>query len=383
MTALDHARSPRWTGANDGTPTRRSLARPSAATRGTLEVGAQDCGAQDFGALRGSSGGSTRWKSVRCVVALSLVSCALSGRTPVAAQETPSTQTPSTQTPTTENRPASKAQEAKDMLEQARDEVRRAQTEALEQRRTRVARLRELTSERNSAQRSVDAVDEEIERLRRILTDRQAKKVELEKETAAIRSNNSKLVELYRAYYSGVEARLESGIPWQIDLRLSSLEEARKAIAPDPQDPTRLPNVAGALSALARIQKEEEAFARLVESSALRLDLGDRQIEVTGFHLGLLAVVYANDDGSVSGYVRPGEKLEDGRRAVEGDPGAADGYIKAVDILKRRRTPEILDIFAPALPVWSKSGSSDSTSSRDDDSSSNEGAENEDAEEAK
>ena len=72
-------------------------------------------------------------------------------------------------------------------------------------------------------------------------------------------------------------------------------------------------------------------------------------IAVQGFHLGLLGVIFASDDGAVVGFAAAGATLEEGLESVRSAPGASAGYLRAVDILNRRRTPELTDLHLPKI----------------------------------
>lgn len=234
---------------------------------------------------------------------------------------------------------------ASSRLTQAQNRIRAERAKALDTRRSQMERLRELTTERRAVERTLASARREIERLRDETKRREEKLAEIEEQTAASKERARVLLAAVGRYFDRVEDLVKAGIPWQREDRLKALTEARKTLEGE------TPNPAAALAAAGRVQKEEESLARLVETGKVRLDLGSETFDLSAFHLGLLAVVYSSSDREIVGFVRAGQDLADGRAAVEGNPAAADGYLRAVDILQRRRTPSLVELYFPSLPV--------------------------------
>ncbi len=137
---------------------------------------------------------------------------------------------------------------------------------------------------------------------------------------------------------------------WKTSLRNTSLEKVKSVLA---LDKTALGEGLGAIS---RIQREEESLARLVETGVLEIDRGSETTAVQAFHLGLLAIIFASEDGRLAGYAQRGEEPEASLDTAR-EASAVEGYLTAVDILRRRRTPTVVDLYLPSLPV---SGGEDS-----------------------
>jgi hypothetical protein len=88
-----------------------------------------------------------------------------------------------------------------------------------------------------------------------------------------------------------------------------------------------------------------------VEPAATEVEVRGEYRAVQAFHLGHLAVLYASVDGSVLGCALPGQKLEEGLLgAGKKDQDVAKEYLAALEVLRRRRMPRILDLYLPALP---------------------------------
>ena len=226
-----------------------------------------------------------------------------------------------------------------------KQKIRDRHAEALENRRATRQRKRELAEEKN-------AVDRALKQYRRLIEERQAKLAELREKIAKADSRRQEIEvsgkgfrDKLIAHLAKVEKRVEAGIPWKIEERKASIKQARESIE---SDSTALSAV---ISAAARIQSEEEALGRSVETGNIELDLPSGKLAVNAFHLGLLAVVYASDDGQVVGYAQAGEQAEDGIQSEAGSADAARGYLIAVDILRRRRTPTVVDLTLPTLPL--------------------------------
>ncbi len=264
----------------------------------------------------------------------------LSAQTSEGENESPNTESPST---------AAAADSidfgvANAKLRTARRELRDLEDEALKTRQSQIERERELVAEERLLERS-------LKHLEKLVAEREKKKAEIAAKIAEreqrLRTLGERAARVRAAiieYLSAVGESVASGIEWQKEARLRSLEETKTAVKSESTEP------AAALASAARIQSEQEALARSVETGSIKLDIGGETIAVHAFHLGLLAVVYASEDGSVVGFAPAGVPLERARsRDVDADAGAANGYLVAVDILRRRRTPAVVDLVLPAL----------------------------------
>jgi hypothetical protein len=239
---------------------------------------------------------------------------------------------------------ASSSRSSQELLA-VQNRIRDARAKALEVRRSQDERAKELAAENRSIQRTIDVLGEEIaKREKEIRLKKEALQKE-EKEAEAVKKPTETLLATMRAYLDKVEAKVAAGIAWKVEARKSSIAGVRDLLKTAGTSP------ASGLAAVGRVQQEEEALGRLVESGTVEIDAGKDRLAVQAFHLGLLGVIYANDDGTVLGFAKAGQKLEDGLDVSIGDGKAAYAYMAAVDMLRRRRTPSLLDLYFPALPV--------------------------------
>lgn len=207
------------------------------------------------------------------------------------------------------------------------------------------ARVNELKAEERLVSRSLDALKEELARREKELAEKTKRRDEEAAALAKLKAPSEKIASAARSYLEDVKALVASGIPWKIDERTQAIDGVLRLLsAKDAPAST-------AVSAAARIHAEEEALGRLVESAAVSVTVGKEEFAVEAFHLGLIAVIYASEDAAILGFARAGDALEDGLDAAKGNPAAAAGYLAAVDILRRRRTPALVDLFIPAFAV--------------------------------
>ena len=233
-------------------------------------------------------------------------------------------------------------------LERLQKKLRRISQEALQDRKTQQRRLTELRREQHFQEKTLQAFQKEVDKRQALLDEKKDKKRELEQQIESGNARAAAVSAQILEFYSELQELVEAGIPWQKTQRLDSISKGRMALEGDQKN-----NPQFGLTNASRLQKEEESLGRLVESSQVLVEVPgkDDPYSVDAFHLGLLAVVFASEDGSIIGYAGQGETLEEGMKIVEDKPEAADGYIKVVEILKRRRTPALIDIYFPKLPV--------------------------------
>jgi hypothetical protein len=60
-------------------------------------------------------------------------------------------------------------------------------------------------------------------------------------------------------------------------------------------------------------------------------------------------VIYASADGTILGCALPGQKLEEGLLGAQKKDVAGE-YLAALEVLRRRRMPRVLDLYFPTLP---------------------------------
>lgn len=228
--------------------------------------------------------------------------------------------------------------------------IRAARARALENRKAQHRTIRDLAEQHRAVARTLEVFETETTDLEKELEEKKAKLAEEQKKLADLEEPTKKLLASMKEYLDKVEAHVDSGIPWQKTERKRAIKQVRDLLAAEDATPS------AGLGAVGRIHQEEESLGRLVESGTVEVNLGKEAVAVQAFHLGLLAVIFANDDATVIGFARAGETLEEGLEATMGNPDAASGYMAAVDILRRRRTPSIIDLYLPSLPVREEGG---------------------------
>ena len=235
----------------------------------------------------------------------------------------------------------SRAQE----LSRLQDQLRRRSEEALAHRREQRARLDALTGEIRAAKRRNASIEREIEKRQLQLSEIEQKERTAREAAEKIIAREAALKRTMTEFLGGLGDKIAAGIPWKIADRQLSVSQVVDQIADERT------NASAALSAVGRLQKEQEALSRLVESTTLDVKIDGKERAVKGFHLGLLGLIFSTDEGAVLGFAGPGQSLEAGLKTVESNPEAAKGYLHCVDILNRRRTPQLTDVYLPTLPV--------------------------------
>ena len=230
-------------------------------------------------------------------------------------------------------------------LMRLQDQLRRRSEAALQRRREQQDRLDALRAELNAGRRRNDAIQREIDQRKSRLEEISAQTAEAMTKDERIADEEQKLKDRTEQFLSSLQRRVESGIPWKISERVHAIQEAVTLIG------DQRTNAASALATAGRLLRDQEALGRLIESSILEIETPDGPKAVSGVHLGLIGVIFASDDGTLLGFSGAGESLEAGLSAVDGRPEAAKGYLHTVDILNRRRTPQLVDLLLPKLPV--------------------------------
>ena len=227
-------------------------------------------------------------------------------------------------------------------LLQIQEEIRAAEARAVERRKAAADRLRDLEAEKGPLERTVEALKARGAAREKDLTARNETLAARQKEVEKLKAQASALVEPMEGFLRQGLRLAESGIPWKIEERKASFGRAIAALPSVPPGIT--------LSAIGRLQAEEESLARLIESGTVEVPLPGESVAAPAFPLGLLAVSFASADGSTVGFARPGQKLEEGLLKDRSDPRLLQGYRAALDILRRQSTPRIVDLQVPALP---------------------------------
>ncbi len=223
--------------------------------------------------------------------------------------------------------------------------IRQAQSQFSKDRRFATDRANQIRGEVKAVQRTIKALQERLEKRKAEIEKKKAALDEKKKTIEERDSREESLKGILSNFLGSVEELVDSSIPWKKSDRKRQITQVKKVLT------DKLTIASSALGAVGRVHQEEEALGRLVETSVLKINGPDGETEVRGFHLGLMAVIFANEDGSILGYARSGQQLEDGLGSLTEGDLAQRGYLVAVDILRRRRTPAIVELLLPSLPV--------------------------------
>jgi hypothetical protein len=211
-------------------------------------------------------------------------------------------------------------------------------------------RLADLVAEKAAVERSVQALNAQVEKVEKELALRKERLAREEKELALHQQELRALLDPLRQFLDRAESHIERGIPWRVEERRLPLAEARALLGASDPKPVEL------FEMVARFQQQEEALARSIEHGVVELDMDGERRGIAAFHLGLLAVVFSNADGTIAGFVQPGQKVEEGLLTAAAGGAKDRGYAAAIDILRRRLTPRVVDLYVPELVVGSEEG---------------------------
>ncbi len=284
-----------------------------------------------------------RWTAGRVgfICALSLVIAAVRPAT-AQAQQAQGEKPAGRERPERNEKHSSVVKASEELLDLER-KTRQIEKETTDRRKASQSRLRDLESDKAATERV-------LETLRRRVQDREkessAKREMLaarEAELARLQHDLSLLSEPLKQFLDRVEKLVEGGISWKNEPRKAAVQAARQSLSAQGAAP------AAGLAAVGRVQEEEEALGRLVESAATEVEVRGEYRAVQAFHLGHLAVIYASADGTILGCALPGQKLEEGLLGA-GKKDVAAEYLAALEVLRRRRMPRVLDLYFPTLP---------------------------------
>lgn len=236
---------------------------------------------------------------------------------------------------------------AKEELEFIQKQIRTQLENHRQAQDTRSQRLKELLDEKRARARTIELLTKEVGKKTTTLEEAETNLAEQKSQAASLRERSAELKTLFIDHLREVREIVARGIPWQIESRTREIEKTIAQLGDE-----KTPAVAG-LGSVGRLQKELESLGRLVERSEAKIEHGGEEIAVEVIHLGLLAVIFSNQDGSLLGFSGPGQTLQDGLAAVEDHPEARDGYVRALEILNRRRTPALIDLYLPTVPFAS------------------------------
>lgn len=237
---------------------------------------------------------------------------------------------------------------SEELLELQR-QVRLVEVKAFQRTKSEEERLKELAMEKLAAERAVQVLKDQVDLREKELLAKRDRLLKAEKEAAGLEKETTSLLEPMRQFLDRLEQHVESGIPWKTESRKRAIRQVRDLLANSSGAPAAL------LAAIGRRQEDEETLGRLVEPGTAEIEAGNERRGVAAFHFGLLGVAFSNEQGKVSGYAQPGQKLEEGLEATR-QRDAAKAYSMALEILKRQRVPCIVNLPIAGLPMESEEG---------------------------
>ncbi len=223
--------------------------------------------------------------------------------------------------------------------------IRAAEARLLDRRRTSEERLRDLAAEKLAAERSLESLKGAGEAREKVLASLKASLAAREKEAARLQHELSAALEPLKQHFDRVEKLIDGGIAWKVNERKAAVRKARESFGGRDAQP------APGLQRAGLLQEEEEALGKLVEAGAVEVELHGESAAVPAFHLGLLGVVLVSPEGKIAGFAGPGQSLKEGLDASKGHTDASKGYLQAIEILRRRRAPGLVDLHVPSLPT--------------------------------
>ncbi len=240
--------------------------------------------------------------------------------------------------------PDKKGSEASEVLLHIQQEIRDLRSRAYEEKKSALQRIRELNDEKRFRERTIKVIDEAVSGKKEKIAGQEKKIADLKEEAKGIRTQLGKVGDTLQEFCDRLAVKVSKGIPWKKDARMHEVKQVKELAKGPHASPS------STLAGIGRIQRDEEALGRLVETATLTLNVDGESIAVQGFHLGALGVAYVNDEGTIIGFCGAGETMEQGIENLKDKPAASEGYLKATDILRRRRTPVLINIYLPQLP---------------------------------
>ena len=223
------------------------------------------------------------------------------------------------------------------------EKLRRRSMEELERRKSQLSRLNQLRYESRNQERLNSAIQKQVSELEKKISESVGKSSAAIRETEQILTQENLLKERIRRFLDVLKDRILGGIPWKISERVRTIDNALELIQSEET------SAQVAIATAGRMVKEQEALGRLVEFGIVEIEVDGETRGIQGFHFGLLGVVFSDAEGNVFGWAGPGQSLENGIAA--GPSEASEGYLMAVDILNRRRTPGLVNLQIPSLQM--------------------------------
>jgi len=228
-------------------------------------------------------------------------------------------------------------------LSTLQEKLRRRSLEELERRKAQLNRLDQLRYESRNQERLNNAIQKTLSELDQKISESDAKTSLAVNESMEIQTQENRLKERVVGFLQSLKNRISNGIPWKKSERVASVETSLQLIRNEDT------SAQAAIAAAGRMVKEQEALGRLVEFGIIEVEVDGETRGIEGFHFGLLGVVFSDAEGNVFGWAGPGQSIESGISKDSSD--SATGYLMAVDILNRKRTPGLVNIQVPSLQV--------------------------------
>ncbi|NCF55563.1 MAG: DUF3450 family protein [Planctomycetia bacterium] len=230
----------------------------------------------------------------------------------------------------------------KQELQDIQKKIRRRSQEELQRRKSQIERLDQLRFEERNQKRLNAAIQKQVSELESKFTESVVKSEEAAEEITKIRTKESSLKSAVVLFLEQLRSRIQKGIPWKIQERLGTLDTTLQLVNNEDT------SAQAAIAAAGRMVKEQEALGRLIEFGIVEVEVDGKTRGIQGFHFGLLGVVFSDVDGNIFGWAGPGQSLESGLLSSS-DAESSKGYLKAVDILQRRRAPSLVNLYIPSL----------------------------------
>ena len=228
-------------------------------------------------------------------------------------------------------------------LSALQEKLRRRSLEELERRKAQLNRLDQLRYESRNQERLNNAIQKQLSELEEKVSESDEKTSLAVNESEQIQTQENRLKERVVGFLQSLKNRISNGIQWKKSERVASVETSLQLIRNEET------SAQTAIAAAGRMVKEQEAFGRLVEFGIIEIEVDGETRGIEGFHFGLLGVVFSDAEGNVFGWSGPGQSIEKG--ISKGSAESAAGYLMAVDILNRKRTPGLVNLQVPSLQM--------------------------------
>ncbi|HTL51455.1 MAG TPA: MotA/TolQ/ExbB proton channel family protein, partial [Planctomycetota bacterium] len=146
-------------------------------------------------------------------------------------------------------------------------------------------------------------------------------------------------LQILQTYPPNLREHLAHAVDAERSARLQACEDLAQALANPGAAPADL------LQRVNRLQEAEEALARSIERTPVRVEANR---EVDGLRIGAALVIAPTENGGAVALTPPANNSQDAVHTPI-DAQSAQGLTLALQILQRRRSPEFTDIYLPTV----------------------------------